>query len=55
MDLDLEPHAHDFLEIAAIGTGHGRHVTCAGERRLRRGQVMVLRPGAGTGSGTASI
>jgi AraC family L-rhamnose operon transcriptional activator RhaR len=42
----IEPHAHDFLEIAVIGTGHGRHVTSQGEHPLRRGQVIVLRPGA---------
>ncbi|MEV4173063.1 AraC family transcriptional regulator [Nonomuraea sp. NPDC049709] len=46
LDLDIEPHAHDFLEIAVIGAGHGRHVTSQGEHPLRRGQVIVLRPGA---------
>ncbi|MFI7057301.1 AraC family transcriptional regulator [Streptosporangium canum] len=46
LDLDIEPHAHDFLEIAVIGTGYGRHVTSQGEHPLRRGQVIVLRPGA---------
>ncbi|MGW4959122.1 helix-turn-helix domain-containing protein [Nonomuraea sp. NPDC004186] len=43
---DIEPHAHDFLEIAVIGTGHGRHMTSRGGHPLRRGQVVVLRPGA---------
>jgi AraC-like DNA-binding protein len=43
---DIEPHAHDFLEIAVIGTGCGRHVTSQGEHLLRRGEVIVLRPGA---------
>ncbi|MFI6787660.1 AraC family transcriptional regulator [Nonomuraea sp. NPDC050383] len=46
VDLDIESHAHDFLEIAVIGSGHGRHVTSQGEHPLRRGQVIVLRPGA---------
>ncbi|RVX46743.1 AraC family L-rhamnose operon transcriptional activator RhaR [Nonomuraea polychroma] len=46
LDLDIESHAHDFLEIAVIGTGRGRHVTSQGEHPLRRGQVIVLRPGA---------
>ncbi|GAA3585871.1 hypothetical protein GCM10022419_079910 [Nonomuraea rosea] len=46
VDLDIESHAHDFLEIAVIGTGHGRHVTSLGEQPLSRGQVIVLRPGA---------
>ncbi|HEY8458354.1 MAG TPA: AraC family transcriptional regulator [Actinopolymorphaceae bacterium] len=42
----VEPHAHDFVEVAVIGGGSGRHVTSCGERRLRRGDVIVLRPGA---------
>ncbi|MFD0684371.1 AraC family transcriptional regulator [Actinomadura fibrosa] len=47
LDADgVEPHAHDFLEIAVIGAGRGRHVTSQGEQPLRRGQVIVLRPGA---------
>ncbi|WP_406314406.1 AraC family transcriptional regulator [Streptosporangium sp. NBC_01639] len=43
---DIAPHAHDFLEIAVIGTGYGRHTTSQGERPLRHGEVIVLRPGA---------
>ncbi|MEV4572480.1 AraC family transcriptional regulator [Nonomuraea jabiensis] len=43
---DIEPHAHDFLEIAVIGAGDGRHLTSQGAHPLRRGQVVVLRPGA---------
>ncbi|MCK2216030.1 AraC family transcriptional regulator [Actinomadura sp. ATCC 31491] len=43
---DVEPHAHDFLEIAVIAAGRARHVTSQGERPLRRGEVIVLRPGA---------
>ncbi|MFC4113118.1 AraC family transcriptional regulator [Nonomuraea zeae] len=46
VELDIEPHAHDFLEIAVIGPGRGRHVTSRGEHPLRQGQVIVLRPGA---------
>ncbi|MEV5498705.1 AraC family transcriptional regulator [Nonomuraea fuscirosea] len=46
LDLGIEPHAHDFLEIAVIGPGDGRHLTSQGERPLRLGQVIVLRPGA---------
>ncbi|GAA1692383.1 hypothetical protein GCM10009733_105570 [Nonomuraea maheshkhaliensis] len=46
LDVGVEPHAHDFLEIAVIGAGDGRHVTSQGERTLRLGQVIVLRPGA---------
>ncbi|WP_336215313.1 AraC family transcriptional regulator [Nonomuraea sp. LPB2021202275-12-8] len=46
LNSDIESHAHDFLEIAVIGSGDGRHVTSQGEHPLRRGQVLVLRPGA---------
>ncbi len=46
LDEDVEPHAHDFLEIAVVGTGRGRHQTSQGERAVRHGQVVVLRPGA---------
>lgn len=42
----VEPHAHDFLEIAVIGRGRGRHVTSQGLRELRHGAVLILRPGA---------
>lgn len=43
---DVESHAHDFLEIAVVGPGQGRHVTSRGEHEVRRGEVFVLRPGA---------
>lgn len=43
---EVEPHGHDFLEIAVIGPGGGRHQTSQGERVVRYGQVAVLRPGA---------
>jgi len=43
---DVEPHAHDFLEIAVIGQGRGRHVTSRGEHELGCGEVFILRPGA---------
>ncbi|MBN6052511.1 helix-turn-helix domain-containing protein [Nonomuraea sp. RK-328] len=46
VDLDIDSHAHDFLEIAVIGAGRGRHATSQGEHPLERGQVIVLRPGA---------
>ncbi|GAA3929678.1 hypothetical protein GCM10023085_08800 [Actinomadura viridis] len=42
----IEPHTHDFLEIAVIGPGGGTHVTGRGERPLRHGDAIVLRPGA---------
>jgi AraC-like DNA-binding protein len=46
LSADVESHAHDFLEIAVIGVGRGRHVTSRGEHELRRGEVFILRPGA---------
>jgi AraC family L-rhamnose operon transcriptional activator RhaR len=46
LSTDVESHAHDFLEIAVIGAGRGRHVTAHGEHELRHGEVLVLRPGA---------
>ncbi|GAB3834170.1 helix-turn-helix transcriptional regulator [Kribbella italica] len=42
----VDAHAHDFLEIAVIGPGAGRHRTSQGDQPVRRGQVLVLRPGA---------
>jgi AraC family L-rhamnose operon transcriptional activator RhaR len=46
LSADVESHAHDFLEIAVIGAGRGRHVTSRGEDEVRRGEVFILRPGA---------
>jgi AraC family L-rhamnose operon transcriptional activator RhaR len=46
LSADVESHAHDFLEIAVLGAGRGRHVTSQGARRVRRGEVVILRPGA---------
>lgn len=43
---EVESHAHDFVEIAVIGAGRGRHVTSRGEREVRGGEVFILRPGA---------
>src|SRR5256885_467836 len=46
LSADVESHAHDFLEIAVIGAGRGRHVTSQGAHPVRRGAVVILRPGA---------
>jgi AraC-like DNA-binding protein len=46
LSADVESHAHDFLEIAVIGHGRGRHVTSQGAHPLRCGEVVILRPGA---------
>lgn len=46
LDGDSEIHAHDFVEIAVVGGGSGVHVSAQGRIPLRRGTVIVLRPGA---------
>jgi AraC family L-rhamnose operon transcriptional activator RhaR len=46
LSADVESHAHDFLEIAVIGPGRGRHVTSQGSRAVECGDVVILRPGA---------
>jgi AraC-like DNA-binding protein len=46
LSVDVESHAHDFLEIAVIGTGRGLHVTSQGAHEVSRGEVVILRPGA---------
>ncbi|MER7108649.1 AraC family transcriptional regulator [Streptomyces sp. NPDC000229] len=42
---DVPGHSHDFLEIALVVSGRGRHLTAAGGRPLCAGDVIVLRPG----------
>lgn len=39
-------HSHDFLEVAVVADGSGRHVTARGSRRTVAGDVFILRPGA---------
>jgi AraC family L-rhamnose operon transcriptional activator RhaR len=39
------PHDHDFMEIALIVAGSGRHCCVQGEQALEAGDVFVLRPG----------
>ncbi|MDF2440607.1 MAG: hypothetical protein JWN98_1591 [Abditibacteriota bacterium] len=39
------PHDHDFVEIALILGGSGRHCSPLGEHALHTGDVIVLRPG----------
>lgn len=46
LDGDVEVHGHDFVEIALIGHGSGRHLDARGGRSLRQGDLLVLRPGA---------
>ncbi|HEY3330787.1 MAG TPA: AraC family transcriptional regulator [Capsulimonadaceae bacterium] len=46
VDGDMDPHEHDFLEIAVIAAGSGTHVTQSAAEPLSVGDVIVLRPGA---------
>ncbi|GAB3925745.1 hypothetical protein GCM10027613_39080 [Microlunatus endophyticus] len=46
LDGDAEVHGHDFVEIALIGHGSGKHLNVRGEQPLSRGDLLVLRPGA---------
>lgn len=39
------PHDHDFVEIALVLGGSGRHCSPLGEHELHAGDVIVLRPG----------
>lgn len=41
----IEPHAHDFLKLAVVAGGTGRHRTSGGTATARPGSVFVLRPG----------
>ncbi|MEV8376757.1 AraC family transcriptional regulator [Kribbella sp. NPDC056861] len=43
---DVAAHTHDFVELAVVGPGEGRHLTSRGEHALHHGDVIVLRPGA---------
>jgi AraC family transcriptional regulator, L-rhamnose operon transcriptional activator RhaR len=38
-------HTHAFMEIAVMTGGRGVHVSLAGRRQLRLGDVILLRPG----------
>lgn len=40
------PHDHDFIEAAFVLTGSATHRCVHGQRSLRRGDVILLRPGA---------
>jgi AraC family transcriptional regulator, L-rhamnose operon transcriptional activator RhaR len=45
LDGDHRQHDHGFLEIALVTGGSGLHRTLHGDRALRRGDAVVLRPG----------
>jgi len=42
---DSEEHGHDFVELAVVTGGTGLHVSAGGERVVRRGSAVLLRPG----------
>lgn len=46
MTRECVAHKHDFVEIASVCSGEGRHETIHGETRTRPGDVYILRPGA---------
>lgn len=37
-------HAHDFFELVFVLDGSGLHITSSGRRKIRRGDVFLLRP-----------
>lgn len=43
---ECSAHGHDFMELVLIAGGSGIHESTAGNRRLQRGDVIVLRPGS---------
>ena len=43
---DVPAHTHAFIEIAFVTGGVARHRSPAGGRRVRRGDVVLVRPGS---------
>jgi AraC family L-rhamnose operon transcriptional activator RhaR len=41
----IDVHTHSFVEVAVVLTGEATHLSLAGRQRLRRGDVVFLRPG----------
>jgi AraC-like DNA-binding protein len=46
LDTDVLPHTHDYCELAIVLGGSARHSTDRGSRRVRTGDVVVVRPGS---------
>ncbi|MGJ8721069.1 MAG: AraC family transcriptional regulator [Salinibacterium amurskyense] len=42
----IEPHAHDFVEIALVVSGHGTHISRTGTDDAVAGSVFLVRPGS---------
>lgn len=43
---DVPEHTHTFIELAFVLAGSARHRSLAGTRRVRRGNVVMVRPGS---------
>ena len=43
---DVPEHTHAFIELALVVAGRARHRSPAGARRVRRGDVVMVRPGS---------
>ncbi len=43
---DVPEHTHAFIELALVVGGRARHRSPAGARRVRRGDVVMVRPGS---------
>jgi AraC family L-rhamnose operon transcriptional activator RhaR len=41
----VDVHTHGFVELAVVSAGEGIHLSLAGRRKLRVGDVVFLRPG----------
>jgi AraC family L-rhamnose operon transcriptional activator RhaR len=41
----LGPHAHGFMELVVVESGTGLHQSRPGSRRVRQGDVVLVRPG----------
>jgi AraC family L-rhamnose operon transcriptional activator RhaR len=46
-------HTHSFVEIAFVVSGEGVHNCLNSRHEIRPGDVILLRPGSGTGTTTA--
>lgn len=46
VDSTVPEHTHDFVELAFVVTGEGTHRSAAGDHRIQRGSVAIIRPGA---------
>ena len=45
VDRPQRAHGHDFLELVLVSRGSGTHDSGQGRRALRRGSVVIMRPG----------